>query len=106
MVVEKRRIHRFELELPVAVSVLDQEGEVLEVFEYTISDISAGGTYLQSRKALPTGTPMEVAFFLPAEMQAEVKSERAHVRISGLVARSDQGGMGICFDEQYHMEPL
>jgi hypothetical protein len=106
MKTEKRRLHRFDLEFTVAVSVMDKEGEVLEILEYTIRDISAGGVYLQKRKALPTGTPMEVAFFLPPEMQEQVKIERAHIRVSGMVVRADEGGMGVCFDEKYHMEPL
>jgi hypothetical protein len=106
MAIEKRRIPRFNLEIPVAVSVLDENNEVLEILEYTIRDISAVGAYLQNRKMLATGTSMEVAFFLPPEIQAQMKKERAHVRVSGLVVRVDERGIGVCFDEQYHMEPL
>ena len=106
MTIEKRRIPRFNLEIPVAVSVLDENNEMLEILEYTIRDISAGGAYLQKRKMLDTGTSMEVSFFLPPEIQTQMKSERAHVRVSGLVVRVDESGMGVCFDEQYHLEPL
>ena len=106
MATEKRQITRFNLEIPVAVSVLKEDNQVLEVLEYTIRDISARGAYLQSSKMLATGTPIEVAFLLPIEIQAQMKKERVHVRASGLVVRVDERGMGVCFDEQYHLEPL
>ncbi len=106
MAIERRRLSRFDLEMPVAVSVLDKSYEVLEVLEYTIRDISAGGTYLQNRKAFATGTPVEVSFFLPVGVQEKIKSKKSHVRVSGLVVRVDQRGMGVCFDEDYEIEPF
>ena len=104
MAIEKRRLPRFDLEIPVAVTVLDESGGVLEIQEYTIRDISAGGTYLQNRKAFATGTPVEILFFLPVENQEKMKREKNHVRVSGLVVRVDQGGMGVSFDEEYEIE--
>ena len=104
MAIEKRRLPRFDLKIPVAVTMLDENGGVLEVLEYTVRDISAGGAYLRSTQMLAQGAPIEVSFFLPVESQEKMKSERAHIKVSGLVVRSDEMGMGVCFDEEYEIE--
>ncbi len=106
MALEKRRLPRFDLEIPVAITVMDEKGGVLEVLEYTTRDISAGGTFLQNRKEMAKGTPIEVSFFLPVKIQEKMISGKKNVRVSGLVVRVDQGGMGVCFDEGYEIEPL
>ena len=106
MAIEKRRLPRFDLEIPVAVSVLDESNEVLEILEYTIRDISAGGTYLQNRKPLAVSTPIEMVLFLPVERQEQRESKKIQVRVNGLVVRKDSGGMGVSFDEEYEIEPF
>ena len=87
-----------------AVSVPDETNKVLEILEYTIRDISAGGTYLQYRKPLAVSTPLLEWFFLPVERQEELNNVKTQIRVSGLVVRIDQGGMGVSFDEEYEIE--
>ena len=43
---------------------------------------------------------------LPLDKLREIKGNRVHIKVSGLVVRANEKGMGICFDEKYEINPL
>ena len=102
---EKRRIKRFELQLPATVKVLDENLREREALEFYTRDISAAGVYLQNGKSLPQGTAVVIDLVLPLDQlrKIKVRGDKVHVRLSGLVVRAEDTGMGICFDEQYEI---
>lgn len=93
----QRKMTRFDLKLPATVSVADSEGA--ELLEFETQDISQGGAYLRNGKPLAIETVVDVELVLPLGRLVEIKGNKVHVKLSGVVVRSDAEGIAIRFDE-------
>lgn len=95
---------RFDLKLPVTVSVADSE--VAELLEFETQDISQGGAFLRNGKPLATKTAVDIELVLPLDRLVEIKGNKVKVRLSGVVVRSDAEGIAVRFDEDYILKSL
>ncbi len=103
---EKRKLDRFNLEIPakVEVTTLDQEKEI---FDLLTSDICAGGAFFHTSQPLPEGTTVKIDLILSLGKLKELKDDfkHAHIEVAGTVLRSESAGMAICFNEDYQIHP-
>jgi len=102
--IEKRKMERFDLELPAKLSGTGKEKEH-ESIELMTSNICAGGSFLITDKPLPKGTDVKMDLILPFDRLHEFGGRRSRINVSGFVIRTDQQGMAICFDKKYKISP-
>ncbi|MGD9033577.1 MAG: PilZ domain-containing protein [Desulfobacteraceae bacterium] len=103
---EKRKMQRFRLEIPAKIEVISA-GKQKGTIEVLTSDICAGGAYFQTRKPLPEGTQVKIDMVLPLEHLRKLSEEynRAYIKVSGTVLRTESSGMAVSFDEDYELGP-
>jgi Tfp pilus assembly protein PilZ len=104
---EKRKLERFDLEIPSTIESLDQSSKT-DVVESLTSNICSGGAYFKTNQPLAVGTEIKIDLFLPLNKFKRLKSicEKVHIDLRGIVLYSDPHGMGVCFDENYEIRPL
>ena len=102
---EKRKMERFDLKVPTALSwtLKDNAQESVELMTH---NICAGGAYLETQKPLPQGTQVKMDLILQLDWLRKYGERRqSHIEVSGTVIRTDQQGMAICFDRKYRISP-
>ena len=99
---DRRKLERFNLELPAEITVKTTE-QMVRVLHLRTRDISSGGAFFYGVNRLPEGTPVKVDLTLSADRLKRLMGAQAHVEIRGIVKRSEPSGMAICFNEDYHM---
>jgi len=102
---DKRRLERFDLELPATIELLtsDQEKSLVNLLT---TNISSGGAYFYTPQPLPKGIQVKIDLVLPLDKLKKLKDEckQAYIKVTGTVLRSESEGMAICFDEDYQIE--
>ena len=103
--IEKRKMERFDLQLEAFVSlpgsVSQNESESL-----VTRDISMCGAFLKTDSPLPVGSKICVDMILTLEGQKKQNSQKAWIKASGKVLRTDNEGMAVGFDDQSRILPL
>jgi len=101
---DKRRLERFDLELPATIELLtsDQEKSLVNL---PTTNISSGGAYFHTPQPLPKGTQVKIDLVLPLDKLRKLKDEhkQAYIKVTGTVLRSGSEGMAIFFDEDYQI---
>jgi len=101
---DKRRLERFDLELPATIELLtsDQEKSLVNLLT---ANISSGGAYFHTPQPLPKGTQVKIDLVLPLDKLRKLKDEhkQAYIKVTGTVLRSESEGMAICFEEDYQI---
>ena len=101
---DKRRLERFDLELPATIELLtsDQEKSLVNLLT---TNISSGGAYFHTPQPLPKGTQVKIDLVLPLDKLRKLKDEhkQAYIKVTGTVLRSESEGMAICFEEDYQI---
>ena len=105
-IVEKRKLERFNMEIPATISVTCADAP--KKLDMTTRDISSGGAYFRTNESLPVGTKMKINFFLPLKTIKTLPDhyERVIVNVTGKILRIEPDGIGVCFDETYDIRPL
>lgn len=103
----KRRLERFDLEIPAKVKV-SVSAEVEEVSDLFTNDISSGGAFFHTEQPLPEGTVVEIDLILPLDKL--IKSQKGsgqytRVKVNGQVLRSETTGMAVSFHDDYQISP-
>ncbi|UCB49204.1 MAG: PilZ domain-containing protein [Deltaproteobacteria bacterium] len=103
---ERRKLQRFSLEIPARVEVISGEKQKGTI-EVLTSDICAGGAYFKTPRPLPEGTQVKIDMVLPLEHLRKLSEEynRAYIKVSGTVLRTESSGMAVSFDEDYELGP-
>jgi hypothetical protein len=101
---DRRKVERFNLELPAEITVKTTE-QMVGVLHLRTRDISSGGAFFSGAHPLPEGTPVRVNLTLSADRLKRLMGAQARVEVSGIVQRSEPSGMAICFNRDYHMMP-
>lgn len=106
---EKRRLERFDLNIPARIERLDTrpDGGEEAVFDLLTSDICSGGAYFYTPAPLSEGTRVRIDLVLPLDLLKRLKSDchQAYIKLTGTVLRSESGGMAICFNPDYQILP-
>jgi hypothetical protein len=97
---EKRKMARFNLQLPTRVSVSGKD-KVQKPIELISKNICAGGGFFETDKSFPNGTKLKLEILLAPKYMKKKKEKEAIVRVGGSVARSNEKGMAIRFDEHF-----
>ena len=104
-VIEKRKVERFDLQLEAFIS---RPGEVSEPDRRSVftRDISMSGVFLITDRPLPIGSKVSVDMILTLGGTKKQNSQKAWIKASGKVLRTDNQGMAVCFDDQSRILPL
>jgi hypothetical protein len=103
--IEKRKVERFDLQLEAFVSL---SGNVSQNQRESLitRDISMCGAFLITDRPLPVGSKVCVDMVLTLEGQKKQNAQKAWIKASGKVLRSDNEGMAVGFDDQSRILPL
>lgn len=104
--IEKRKLERFNMEIPGTVSI--KASGAKKKLELVTRDICSEGAYFKTEQAVPIGTEVQIDLVLPLKKFKMLPEhcEKVLVTLSGKVLRIEPGGIGVCFDEAYDMRPL
>jgi len=100
--IEKRKMERFDLELPALLTMMDESGNQRAV-EFMISNICAGGAFFKTGEPLSVGTEVKMDLILPLYKFNKIANKSSHVDVSGSVIRTNEQGMAVCFDKKYRI---
>ena len=101
---DRRRIERFDLELPATLIWTEKEKEN-ESIEMMTSNICTDGVFFKTNTPLTVGTNVKLDIILPLDKFKNVKYKKSHIHVSGSVIRKDQRGMAIRLDKKYKISP-
>ena len=101
---ERRRLVRFDLEIPATIELLTP-GQERELLNLLTSNICSGGAYFHTTQLLPEGARAKVDLDLPLDRLERLKEgyRQAYIKVTGEVLRAESEGMAICFDEDYQI---
>lgn len=106
LVYERRRLERFELQVPAKIEVLSSP-DAASLLELLTKDICAGGAYFPTKMALAAGTKVKMDILLPVRnVSAPGDNTRGLIKVNGTVIRSGPAGMAIGFDTGYLITPF
>lgn len=106
LVYERRRLERFELQVPAKIEVLSSP-DAASLLELLTKDICAGGAYFPTKTALAAGTKVKLDILLPVRnVSAPGDNTRGLIKVNGTVIRSGPAGMAIGFDTGYLITPF
>jgi hypothetical protein len=98
---------RFDLDLLAQMKFV-AEGGRLEAMDFLTRDVTTGGAFLHTANPLPLNTEVEMDLIFPLDhlhLAQDAQAKKVHIRVSGLVVRATPHGMGVRFDEGYHIAP-
>jgi PilZ domain-containing protein len=104
---EKRKLERFNLEIPATASIAVAGAEP-EKLDLKTRDVCSGGAYFKTEQSPPIGTEMQIRLVLPMEKfrALPVDCEKVVVNLSGKVLRIGPDGIGVCFDTNFDIRPV
>lgn len=106
LVYERRRLERFDLQVPAKIEVLSSPDSA-SVLELLTKDICAGGAYFPTKTALAAGTKVKLDILLPVRnVGTDTDNTRGLIKVNGTVIRSGPAGMAIGFDGGYLITPF
>ena len=106
LVYERRRLERFDLQVPAKIEVLSPMDRASMV-ELLTKDICAGGAYFPTKTPLAAGTKVKLDILLPLRsVSTFTDNTRGLIKVNGTVIRSGPAGMAIGFDEGYLITPF
>ena len=101
---ERRKLERFNLELPALLSVIDESGTP-KAAKYMINDICSGGAFFKTDAPLSVGTDVKMDLILPIDKLNKSGGNRSRIYVSGSVIRTEKHGMAVCFNKKYRITP-
>ena len=106
LVYERRRLERFDLQVPAKIEVLSSP-DTASILELLTKDICAGGAYFPTKTALASGTKVKLDILLPVRNVNTISDNtRGLIKVNGTVIRSGPAGMAIGFDTGYLITPF
>jgi len=106
LVYERRRLERFDLQVPAKIEVLSSP-DTASILELLTKDICAGGAYFPTKTALASGTKVKLDILLPVRnVNSLSDNTRGLIKVNGTVIRSGPAGMAIGFDTGYLITPF
>jgi hypothetical protein len=102
---DRRKMVRFNLQLPTGVSLLGELTGQKRV-QLLTKNICSDGAFFETKKPFPLGTKLAMEILLDSKEVKKAEMGMAFVRVNGSVIRSQEKGMAICFDEDYQILPV
>jgi hypothetical protein len=104
-VIEKRKVERFDLQLEAFISLPGNVSQN-QTESLITRDLSMCGAFLITDRPLPVGSKVCVDMILTLEGQKKKNAQKAWIKASGKVLRTDNEGMAVGFDDQSRILPL
>ncbi|MBL4903104.1 MAG: PilZ domain-containing protein [Desulfocapsa sp.] len=115
---KERRMHeRFAMRIQAKMTAETLSGKT-PMMEFLTANVSAGGAFIETDHPLPLVSKVRLEFLLSLEdlqmlkfilslkTLKEWKGKRVWISATGIVTRSEPGGMGLMFDENYQIIPM
>jgi hypothetical protein len=103
---ERRKLERFDLALPATIQLVtpnrEKEKRIRNLFT---TNISEDGAFIPTPQPLPERSEVKLNLVLPLSKMEKIKEDRAHIRVKGVVLRSELEGMAIRFHKGYKISP-
>ncbi len=104
---EKRRLERFDLQLPATIEIIGDNGDHEARFINLLTrNACSGGAYFHTNQPLPVGTEVKIDLVLSIDSLKKIKGKHAFIQVNGSVIRTEANGMAICFDSNYSIKPV
>ncbi len=105
IVIEKRKVERFNLQLEAFISLPGEAGQA-DAGNLMTRDVSMNGAFLVTDAPLPVGSKVNVDMVLTLAGKEKQNTQQAWIKASGKVLRADNQGMAIAFDDRSRILPL
>ena len=105
IVVERRQMERFSLELPTSLFVVDETGKQ-KSFETMSKNICSGGACFAIDQPLSVGTDVKMDLVLILDKANKLETKKTRINVSGSVIRANEQGIAVCFDKKYNISPF
>ena len=104
--IEKRRLERFDLEVPAEIEWVTSDHK-RDTLNLSTSNICSNGAFFHTDTPLPEGTDVRMDLILLFKKLKKPKNRwlRARIKITGKVLRSESKGMAIGFNKNYQITP-
>ena len=93
---ERRKYERFPLVLPAKMEKIT--GGKRKIFNLQTKDISAAGAFFSTTEQFPEGTRCQLKMTIPSKRIKELTGSQSYIEVEGVVVRSTDDGVAICFD--------
>ena len=103
--IEKRKVERFDLQLEAFVSSPGATARS-DTDSLVTRDISMNGVFLITSEPLPVGSKVSVDMILTLGGKKVQDSQKAWIKASGKVLRTDKEGMAVGFDDKSRILPI
>ncbi|UCG08542.1 MAG: PilZ domain-containing protein, partial [Desulfobacterales bacterium] len=100
---ERRRLERFDLQLPADIECL---APIKYKFRVFTRNISAGGAYFDTTVSFPESTRFKVNLFVTIKDTVDMPPTQVKIDVRGCVLRSERTKMALRFDEDYRVLPV
>ena len=101
---EKRKMDRFDLELPAWLYMTDEGGKQ-KTLEAMTTNICAGGAFFKTNKSISTGTDVQMGMVLHLDRLNKYGATTSRISVSGSVIRTEEQGIAVRFDDNYNISP-
>ena len=93
---ERRQFERFRLTRPARIEMLTSHRK--QIFDFETRDVSAGGTFINTREQFPEGTRFKIVITISSERLKDLTGVNSLMESIGNVVRSTPEGVAIQFD--------
>ena len=97
---DRRKMERFDLELPSKLTWTEKDNEN-ESIELMTNNICSDGAFFKTNNPFEVGTAVKLAVILPLNKFKNVKYKKSHIHLLGSVIRTDHQGMAIRLSKIY-----
>lgn len=100
---EKRKLHRFDLNLSVRIYSDEAYGE--KCLEAAVRDISSGGAFINTPVHFPPGARLRMEVNMPQARFGDQQYGHSMLLGEGTVLRTSGNGFAVCFDQMCKLLP-
>jgi hypothetical protein len=93
---EQRQLKRFLLSLPVRIETIASEKK--QIFKFKTRDISSAGAFIDTTEKFSEGARFKIDLTVPSERIKELTGALSLLSCEGIVVRSTEDGMAVCFN--------
>jgi hypothetical protein len=93
---EQRQVERFPLSLPARIETIAPDKK--QIFKFKTRDISSAGAFIDTPEKFFEGTQFKINLTVPSEKIKELTGALGLIECEGIVIRSTDDGMAVCFN--------
>jgi len=93
---EQRQFERFPLSLPARIETIVSNKK--QIFKYKTRDVSSAGAFIDTPEKFSEGTQFKINLTVPSEKIKELTGALGLIECEGIVIRSADDGMAVCFN--------